>query len=109
MLRKCLNIILQMEYLSCVSDIPRSARKGETEEEIFHMATFHEIYDLGELVGDFTDFDAIEGSNSAFWDFLVWKECLLVNLNLLRGLVKDSGTHYIHLCNCHYVIHTTTV
>ena len=32
--------------VSCVSDIPRSARKGETEE-IFHRAVFHEINYLG--------------------------------------------------------------
>lgn len=44
--------------------------KGETEEEIFHMAIFHEIHYLGEFVEDCTDYNAIERSNSAFGDFL---------------------------------------
>lgn len=44
MLSKALSLILQQEYLSCVSEIPRS-------------------------VEDCTDYDAIEGSESTFWDF----------------------------------------
>lgn len=44
--------------------------KGKAEEEILHMAIIHEIPYLGELVEDCTDYDAIEGSDSAFWDFL---------------------------------------
>ena len=70
MLSKALNIILQPEHLSCVSDIPRSARKGETEEEILHMAIIHEIHYLGEFAEDRTDYEATEGGDRAFWDLL---------------------------------------